>query len=130
MEPSPYQEDVLAGHQAVLSDLKCRGLCDLENHYKKMISAALYLPTQKRAAGVAYSPNGIQWGECRSFAIPAIGDLSHLTWDPYRKRYLLFARDFFLPEDVHAKFGDKEWYRKEFWGRAVRLYTRGCPKTQ
>ena len=108
---------------AVFADLERRGNSDLVSHYRKMISDALYLPTQKRAAGVAYSPDGIQWGECDSFFIPAIGDLSHLTWDPYRKQYLIFARDFFLPEEVHAKFRDTEWYRKEFWGRAVRLYT-------
>ena len=122
-EPSPYQNEVFAGHRAVLADLEGRGLRDLAGHYRKMISAALYLPTQKRAAGVAYSPDGIHWGECNSFAIPPSGDLSHLTWDPYQMRYLLFARDFFLPEDVHAKFGDTEWYREEFWGRAVRLYS-------
>ena len=122
-EPSPYIEEIFSNHEAVFADLERRGNRDLVSRYREMISDALYLPTQKRAAGVAFSPDGIHWGECDSFFIPAIGDLSHLTWDPYRKQYLIFARDFFLPEDVHAKFRDTEWYRKEFWGRAVRLYT-------
>lgn len=122
-EPSPYREEIFSNHQAVFADLERRGLLDLVSHYRKMISDALYLPTQKRAAGVAFSPDGINWGECDPFFIPAIGDLSHLTWDPYQKQYLIFARDFFLPEEVHAKFRDTEWYREIFWGRAVRLYT-------
>ena len=122
-EPSPHREEVFSLHQARLAGLERRGLHDLVSQYRKVISDALYLPTQKRAAGVAFSPDGIQWEECDPFAIPAIGDLSHLTWDPYRKQYLLFARDFFLPEEVHAKFNDTEWYREEFWGRAVRLYS-------
>jgi len=122
-EPSPYQKEIFSNHRTVLSDLEHRGLRDLASHYRTMISAALYLPTQKRAAGVAYSPDGIHWGECDPFAIPAIGDLSHLTWDPYRKQYLIFARDFFLPEEIHARYGDTEWFREIFWGRAVRLYS-------
>ncbi len=122
-EASPYREEIFSNHRAVFADLERRGQRDLVSHYRKMISDALYLPTQKRAAGVAFSPDGIQWGECNPFAIPAIGDLSHLTWDPYQKQYLIFARDFFLPEEVHAKFRDTEWYREIFWGRAVRLHT-------
>ena len=122
-EPSPYQKEIFAKHQEVFADLESRGLRDLAGHLRKVISEALYLPTQKRGAGVAFSADGISWGGCDPFAIPAIGDLSHLTWDPYRKQYLLFARDFCLPEEVHARYGDTEWYREVFWGRAVRLYS-------
>ncbi len=120
--PSPYVETVMGLHRKLLNDLTFRGKHDLVETYYRVISDGLYLPTQRRAAGFAFSPDGIHWNRVEPLAIPDIGDISHLTWDPYTNRYLLYARDFFLPEDVHEKHKNEEWYRKTFWGRAVRLF--------
>ncbi len=120
--PSPYVETVMGLHRKMLDDLTARGKHDLVETYRRVISDGLFLPTQRRAAGFAFSSDGIHWNRVEPLAIPDIGDISHLTWDPYRKRYLLYARDFFLPEDVHEKYKNEEWYRKIFWGRAVRIY--------
>ncbi|RKX33357.1 MAG: hypothetical protein DRP71_10530 [Verrucomicrobia bacterium] len=120
--PSPFREEIMRGHRPLLDDLKARGKCDLVDAYERVISDGLYLPTQRRAAGVAFSADGIHWNSIDPLAIPAIGDVSHLTWDPYRKRYLIYARDFFLPEDVHERDRGEAWYQDVFWGRAVRVY--------
>jgi len=120
--PSPYCEEVMRKHRPLLGDLEARGKHDLVEAYNRVITDGLYLPTQRRAAGVAFSPDGIHWNSIDPFAIPAIGDISHLSWDPYRKRYLIYARDFFLPEDVHDRYKGETWYNEIFWGRAVRVY--------
>lgn len=120
--PSPFREEIMRPHRPLLDDLKARGKRDLCEAYERVISDGLFLPTQRRAAGLAFSPDGIHWDSIDPLAIPAIGDISHLAWDPYRNRYLIYARDFYLPEDVHERDKGEKWYQEEFWGRAVRVY--------
>ena len=120
--PSPFKEIIMQPYQQLLEDLRSRGMHDLVETYHRVISDALFLPTQRRAMGTTFSSDGIHWNQVNPLAIPQIGDISHLTWDSRRNRYLILARDFYLPEDVHEKFKHQEWYRKIFWGRAVRLY--------
>lgn len=75
--------------------------------------------TGTKSIGTATSPDGIHWGNVRPEAVKDVWDAAHLTYDPYRKRYLIYTQDFFVPADVHSKYRDEEWYRTTFLGRSI-----------
>ena len=119
--PSPYRDLIFRNYNSIFERLEEKGLHAVVDKYDDIITRALFLDTQTRAIGTAASPDGIHWDSHESFTIKDIGDLSHLTRDPRSKKYLLYARDFYLPEDVYLKYSEEDWFKNIFWGRAVRL---------
>ena len=119
--PSPYKDLIYQNYDSIFKGLEKKGLQAVVDKYKDIITRGLFLDTQTRAIGTASSPDGIQWESYDSLTIKDIGDLSHLTIDPITKKYLLYARDFYIPEDVYLKYSEEDWFKNIFWGRAVRL---------
>jgi hypothetical protein len=72
---------------------------------------------EERCYRVLMSPDGIRWKEVHSFIPPAPmnPDRACLVWDPYDKKFALYARCKHIPEQIAAREGDY------FWGRAVAL---------
>lgn len=75
---------------------------------------------QRRALGVAASPDGIHWTLVNSWATDAICDGgTHWTFDPKRGKYLLYGRTKHVDPALLEAWGENDWVRRYYWGRSV-----------
>lgn len=114
---SIYREQLLQKYAGYWAELKERGFHDLAAKYARKFEEITNIGTL--TLGSATSRDGIRWNHVEPRAVKDVWDISHLTYDPYQKRYLIYGRDFHIPEDVHLKYRKEEWYEGLFWGRAV-----------
>ncbi len=118
---SPHVHFIEERYADLFADLENRGRGDLVAMYREVFEKGLFLSTQTRAMGTVTSPDGIHWQRPNSMAIPEIHDMGYMTFDPYRRRYLFYGRDFFIPERLYAERREEPWFRDFYWGRATRL---------
>lgn len=75
---------------------------------------------ERRGLGVATSPDGIHWTLRENFATDAICDGgTYWMLDPAHDAYVLYGRTKYIPEGLLQAWGEDEWVKKSFWGRAV-----------
>ena len=75
---------------------------------------------QRRGLGVATSADGIHWQLADNWATEAICDGgTHWMWDPKSSKYLLYGRTKHVAPEVTKAWGENDWVRRYFWGRAV-----------
>jgi hypothetical protein len=119
--PSPHTHFIEERYGELFADLEKRGKSDLVKKYREVFEKGLFLSTQTRAMGTVTSPDGIHWADPNSLASPEIQDMVYMTLDPYRRRYLFYGRDFFIPEHLYEEHREEPWFRDFYWGRATRL---------
>ena len=75
---------------------------------------------QRRALGVAASPDGIHWKLLDNWSTDAVCDgATHWMLDPARGKYVVYGRTKHVAEGLRAAWGENEWVGRYFWGRSV-----------
>lgn len=77
-------------------------------------------PGERRGLGVAASPDGSRWKPIDNWTTHAVCDgAMHWMFDPARGKYVLYGRTRFTSPQVKAAWGNDEWFKRHYWGRAV-----------
>lgn len=95
------------------------GFLSLDRNYRGPSEAAFHRG-QRRALGVAASPDGVRWKLVDHWATDATCDGgTHWTFDPNRGKYLLYGRTKHVDPNLLEAWGENDWVRRYYWGRSV-----------
>jgi hypothetical protein len=95
-----------------------KGNVELAERYEKLMQRILSRPMPSLATAI--SGDGLRWNIHDRFSMPNIHDISHMMYDPFKDKYVVYGRGFCFPEDIHHKYHKEEWY-PAILGRAVQI---------